>query len=153
MRNYCFVLCCMSWQDWSLEDNISLSFSTLSLYLEDDISATITSNGLELCIPPPTCLFTRLERLGWSQQGFWQPSLCRKSNLWSLCCEGITRCGSLHSLHVEKTCLHFSCSPCNQCREIVPHFSHHNKGFINNVFCINWAVRNPAGTRLDSLAW
>ena len=23
------------------------------------------------------------------------------------------------------------------------------KGFINYVFCRNWAVRNPAGTRLD----
>ena len=31
-----------------------------------------------------------------------------------------------------------------------PQFSHHNKGFINFVFCRNWAVRNPAGTRLDS---
>ena len=31
--------------------------------------------------------------------------------------------------------------------------THHNKGFINYVFCRNWAVRNPAGTRLDSLAW
>ena len=25
-----------------------------------------------------------------------------------------------------------------------------NKGFINYVFCRNWAVRNPAGNRLDS---
>ena len=25
-----------------------------------------------------------------------------------------------------------------------------NKGFINYVSCRNWAVRNPAGTRLDS---
>ena len=25
--------------------------------------------------------------------------------------------------------------------------------FINYIFCRNWAVRNPAGTRLDSLAW
>ena len=31
-----------------------------------------------------------------------------------------------------------------------PQFSHHKKGFINYVFCRNWAVRNPAGTRLDS---
>ena len=31
-----------------------------------------------------------------------------------------------------------------------PQFSHHNKGFINYVFCRNWAFRNPAGTRLDS---
>ena len=26
------------------------------------------------------------------------------------------------------------------------------KVFINCVFCSNWAVRNPAGSRLDSLA-
>ena len=31
-----------------------------------------------------------------------------------------------------------------------PQFSHHNKCFINYVFCRNWAVRNPAVTRLDS---
>ena len=37
-----------------------------------------------------------------------------------------------------------------QCRAMPPQFSHHNKGFINYVFCRNWAVRNPAGTRLDS---
>ena len=28
-----------------------------------------------------------------------------------------------------------------------------NKGFINYIFCRNWAVRNPAATRLDSVAW
>ena len=32
-------------------------------------------------------------------------------------------------------------------------FPHHNKGFINHIFCSNWAVRNRAGTRLDFLAW
>ena len=31
--------------------------------------------------------------------------------------------------------------------------SHHIKGLSNDVFCRNLAVRNPAGTRLDSLAW
>ena len=31
-------------------------------------------------------------------------------------------------------------------------FSHHNKGSINYAFCTNWAVRHPAGTRLDSQA-
>ena len=30
-------------------------------------------------------------------------------------------------------------------------FPHQNKGFISYVFCRNWAVRNPAGTRLDPL--
>ena len=28
--------------------------------------------------------------------------------------------------------------------------SHKNKGVIKYVFCRKWAVRNPAGTRLDS---
>ena len=37
-----------------------------------------------------------------------------------------------------------------QRRENPPYFSHTNKGFINYIFCRNWAVRNPAGTRLDS---
>ena len=33
------------------------------------------------------------------------------------------------------------------------YFPHQNKCFINYVFCWNWAVKNPAWTRLDSLAW
>ena len=37
-----------------------------------------------------------------------------------------------------------------QCREMPPQFTHHNKGFINYVFCRKCPVRNPAGTRLDS---
>ena len=37
--------------------------------------------------------------------------------------------------------------------ETLPLFSHHNKRFINYVSCRNWAVRNPVGTKLDSLAW
>ena len=41
----------------------------------------------------PTCLFTRLESLAWSHQGFWYPSFCRKPNLWSLWYGGISRCG------------------------------------------------------------
>ena len=35
-----------------------------------------------------TCLFTRLESLAWSQQGFWQLSFYRKCDLWSLCFDG-----------------------------------------------------------------
>ena len=38
-----------------------------------------------------TCLFTRLESLAWSQQGIWQPRFCRERNLWSLCCDMITK--------------------------------------------------------------
>ena len=44
-----------------------------------------------------------------------------------------------------------SFSPLRQCRETSPQFSYQNKVFINYVFGRNWAVRNPAGTRLDSL--
>ena len=52
-----------------------------------------------------------------------------------------------------KNRLHISLSPYKQCKETPPWFSQDNKGFINYIFCINKAVRNPAGTRLDSLAW
>ena len=33
----------------------------------------------------------------------------------------------------------------------LPNSPNQNKGFLNYVFCRNWAVRNPAGTRLDSV--
>ena len=33
----------------------------------------------------------------------------------------------------------------------LPNASNQNKGFLNYVFCRSWAVRNPAGTRLDSV--
>jgi hypothetical protein len=32
-----------------------------------------------------------------------------------------------------------------------PYFYQHKKDFIIKVFCRNWAVRNPTGTRLVSL--
>ena len=31
-------------------------------------------------------------------------------------------------------------------------FFNHNKGFLNYAFCRDWAVRNPAGTRIASHA-
>ena len=30
-------------------------------------------------------IYQARQSLAWSQQGFWQPSVCRKRNLWSLC--------------------------------------------------------------------
>ena len=39
----------------------------------------------------PTCLFTRLDSLPWSQQGFWRLSICRNCILWSFGCHGETR--------------------------------------------------------------
>ena len=44
----------------------------------------------------------------------------------------------------------FPIPPGRQEREASTNFLPKNKGFINNVFCRKWAVRNPAGTRLDS---
>ena len=35
----------------------------------------------------PTCLFTRLESLAWSMQGFWQLISCWNCSLWSLYCD------------------------------------------------------------------
>ena len=43
--------------------------------------------------------------------------------------------------------------PGKQSREAPTDSPHQNKDFINYVFCRNWAVRKPAGIRLDSLAW
>ena len=33
-------------------------------------------------------IYQARESLAWSQQGFWQPTFCRKRNLWSLCFDG-----------------------------------------------------------------
>ena len=49
-----------------------------------------------------TCLFTRLESLAWSQQGFWLISFCRKRNLWSLCFDGRTKVKFLCIASMEK---------------------------------------------------
>ena len=47
----------------------------------------------------------------------------------------------------------FMVPPFIMMNELVPEYGHHNKGFINYNFCRNWVIRNPAWTRLDSLAW
>ena len=69
---------------------------------------------------------------------------------------------SLHCFHGEKqkwryvhstslqVSLHNPFAPWMQWSEASPNFPPQNKGFINYVFCRNCAVRNPAGTRLDS---
>ena len=70
--------------------------------------------------------------------------------------------GELHCIHEGKekqrqdhssssqASLHITFPPGKQWSEASPNFPHQNKGFINYVFCRNWAVRNPAATRLDS---
>ena len=78
-------------------------------------------------------------------------------------CDGGTRVGVLSSDFLEEResaekhgrvknelVYTFSFSPCEKCREAPLSFPHQNKGFIK---LRNWAVRNPAGTRLDSLTW
>ena len=52
---------------------------------------------------------------------------------------------SMNYLHGEREKLIYVCFSTT----LLPY---QNKGFVNYVFCNNWAVRNPAGTRLDSLA-
>ena len=38
--------------------------------------------------PPNLFIYQARKSLAWSQQGFWQPTFCRKRNLWSLCFDG-----------------------------------------------------------------
>ena len=112
----------------------------------------------------PTYLFTRLESLACSQQGFWQPSFCRKHYLWSLCCDGRNRVEFSALIAWRKGKV--DTSPFF----VLPSFStqspsykkamkrnttrfppNQNKGFINCTLCRKWAVRNPTETRLDYL--
>ena len=96
-------------------------------------------------------LFTRLEGLAWSQHGFWQPSFCRKLNLWSLCCSGKTMVVSLHYLNGERgKCrqvdyLSFQASlhPGKQFREAPPQLPYQNKGFMNHSFCKKLICQSP----------
>ena len=55
----------------------------------------------------------------------------------------------VHSTSFQAS-LHIPFPPGKQWSEASPNFPHQNKGFINYFFCRNLAVRNPAGTRLDS---
>ena len=63
-----------------------------------------------------TCLITRLESLVWSQQGFWQLSLCTNCDLWSLCFDGgnsvVLLC--IAFLEERENYLHFFSYPCKQ---------------------------------------
>ena len=45
---------------------------------------------------------------------------------------------------------YFSFPLARQFREAPPNFPPKNKDVVNYVFCRNWTVKNPAGTRLDS---
>ena len=110
-----------------------------------------------------TCLFTRLEESSLVPAGFLTAQFLQKTSFmkplffkgrnWVLLVftaflEERGSIGKLEGWWMDLP--HFYFSPLNQWRETPSQFSHQNKGFINYVSCRNWAVRNPAGTRLDS---
>ena len=87
------------------------------------------------------------------------PFFCRKHSLWSFCFDGRTKMDFLFMASMEKKKSHPSSFPMlhlssrkAQKRSISksPPPKKKIKGFINYVYCRNCAVRNPAGTRLDS---
>ena len=47
-------------------------------------------------------IYQARQSLAWSQQGFWQPSFCRKRNLWRLCFDGKTKVKFLCIASIEK---------------------------------------------------
>ena len=112
-----------------------------------------------------TCLLTTLYSLAWSQEGFWQLSFCRNCALWRLVLWGKKVVHHFISFLEEKECVQklkrmknrldstFIFSSCKKWWETPLLFCRHNKGFINYTLCRNWAVRNHAGTMLDSLVW
>ena len=108
-----------------------------------------------------TCLFTWLESLAWSQQGFRQPSFCRKHSLWSLGYDGRTmvrflcitcmekkKSGGKSICHPKKLLYTF---PFVQERNAEKHHPIFQIK-INHSFFRNWAVRNSSRAGLDSLA-
>ena len=92
--------------------------------------------------------------LAWSQQGFWQPSFCRKRTLWSLCFDWKTKMDFLFTALMEQKkredksichpssfpMLHLSSRKAEK-RSTSQSPPPKKKGFINYVFCRNRAVR------------
>ena len=113
---------------------------------------------------PNLFIYQARQSLGWSQQGFWQPSFCRKRNLWRLYFDLRTKVkflciATINKKRREETSPFFILSASwyfpfpswKHWTEALPNSPNQNKDFLNYVFCRNWAVRNPAGTRLDSV--
>ena len=111
---------------------------------------------------PNLFIYQAWHSLAWSQHGFWQPSFCIKQYLWRLFFMGELR-WSFSALpqwikRKVETCPFFILSvswyfpfPSGKHRiEALPNSPNQIKGFLNYVFCRNWDVRNPAGTKLDS---
>ena len=103
------------------------------------------------------------QSLAWSQQGFCQPSFCKNIiykafdliggnwvMLHSIAFLEQRKCEEKLRMMQNGHIFIVVFSPMKAMQRNAPKFSHHNKGFINYVFCRNWDVRNPAGTRLDS---
>ena len=118
------------------------------------LTTAVNSQGYNLFI------YQARQSLAWSQQGFWQHSFCRKCDLWRLCFDGRTKVKFSELPQWRKRKVELSSFfiisalwyiPFRHWIKALPNSSNQNKGFLNYVFCINWAVRNPAGTRLYSV--
>ena len=92
--------------------------------------------------------------------GFLTVQFLQKYSLWNLCFhKGTSMVHLFITFMEERGCVEMILMMQNK---LVPTFNflhainadnhHHNKSFINYVFCRNWTVRNSSGTRLDSLA-
>ena len=89
-----------------------------------------------------TCLFTRLESLAWSQQGFWQLSYRRNCIFMKLCCGGGTSNFSTFSLSSKQA---RRSSP-----TLIPPWK---KGIINLKILQELSCQKPWWTRLNTQAW
>ena len=93
--------------------------------------------------------------------GFLTIQILQKHKSWNLCWDGRIKvvfvCIACMEKRIswDKSIFHLSkpFHPGKQWRWASCYIPHQNKGFIDHSFCSNWAVRNFAGTRLDSLAW
>ena len=85
--------------------------SVLLYYRTPSIVPSIFSHPLLRRSPKPTCSFTRLESLAWSQEGFWQHSPCRNCCIFmkplltiSLPPKGFINRKFLQELRCQKSC-------------------------------------------------
>ena len=162
-RDMCHVSCDTQWvmEYWVKTSGPKLLWvgcqgvlKTFSQILTDLINQWSIHKGVCRTAPATsTSLFTRLESLAWSPQGFWQPRFCRncgfmKPLLWLVNLHYLngyikkSKCVHPSSLQAF---LHIPFSSRKRIQRIPTIVLHHNKGFINHSFFWKWVVRNPAG--------
>ena len=141
----CSAVCCNPWE----KKIISQVFTYLNYYIAFCRTAPATT----------TCLLTRLDRV--------YPGPTRVSDgpvsviyedfvlIWELRL-GFSALPQWRKRKVEASPFfilsalwHFPFLSGRHWIEALPNSRNQNKGFLNYVFCRKWAVRNPAGTRLD----